>query len=351
MIKRRRTKTITVGNLRIGGNNPIVIQGMTKISTDKVSEVVSQIKEMQKAGCELVRLAIKTKEQAKALSIIKKKVKIPLIADIHFDYRLALLAIEGGADKIRINPGNITDKKAIDEIVKALKKIKLPMRLGFNSGSVPFKYNNANLAKKMASYCLGYISEFEKRGFYDIIISLKTSDVLSTIEANELVAGKTKYPLHLGVTATGPGISSVVKSSVGIGTLLKEGIGDTIRVSLTNSAVSEIKTAKMILQSLELRRFYPEVISCPTCGRCQVNLIKMAEEVSNALIKLAIKKPKIKDMTVAVMGCEVNGPGEARHADIGIACGSKYAALFKKGKIVKRVNVKKAKIELLKEIK
>ncbi len=351
MIKRRKTKIITVGNLRIGGSNPIAIQGMAKISTDKVTEVVSQIKEMQRAGCELVRLAIKTKEQAKALSKIKKKVKIPLIADIHFDYRLALLAIESGADKIRINPGNITEKKAIDEIVKALKKAKLPVRLGFNSGSIPFKYSSANLAKKMAGYCLGYISEFEKRGFYDIIISLKTSDVLSTIEVNELVAGKTKYPFHLGVTATGPGISSVVKSSVGIGTLLKEGIGDTIRVSLTNSAVSEIKTAKMILQSLELRRFYPEVISCPTCGRCQVNLIKMAEEVSSALMKLVIKKPEIKDMTVAVMGCEVNGPGEARHADIGIACGSKYAALFKNGKIVKRVNVKKAKIELLKEIK
>ena len=351
MIKRRKSKIISVGKVKIGGNKPIVIQGMTKISTEKIAAVVAQIKEMEKAGCELVRLAVKTEEQAKALSKIKKKVKIPLIADIHFDYRLALLSIKSGVDKIRINPGNITDKKAIDETVKALKKAKLPLRLGFNSASVPFKYNKSNLASKMASYCLRYISEYEKRGFYDIIISLKTSDVLSTIEVNELLAKKTKYPLHLGVTATGPGVNSVVKSSVGIGSLLRDGIGDTIRVSLTDSAVSEIKTAKMILQSLELRRFYPEVISCPTCGRCQVNLIKIAGEVSEAVAKAAIKKPSIKDLTVAVMGCEVNGPGEARHADVGIACGKKYAAMFKKGKIIKRINVKEAKKELLKEIK
>jgi (E)-4-hydroxy-3-methylbut-2-enyl-diphosphate synthase len=298
-----------------------------------------------------VRLAVKTEEQAKALSKIRKKVKIPLIADIHFDYRLALLAIKSGVDKIRINPGNITDKLAIDETAKALKRAKLPLRLGFNSGSVPFKYDGSNLAKRMADYCLQYISEYEKRGFYDIIISLKTSDVLSTIEVNEIVSKKTKYPIHLGVTATGPGINSIVKSSVGIGALLKEGIGDTIRVSLTDSAVNEIKTAKMILQSLELRRFYPEVISCPTCGRCQVNLIKIAQEVSDAVVKAAIKKTSIRNLTIAVMGCEVNGPGEARHADLGVACGSKYAAMFKRGKIIKRISIKEIEKELLKELK
>jgi (E)-4-hydroxy-3-methylbut-2-enyl-diphosphate synthase len=351
MIKRRKAKVITVRNVKIGGNNPVVIQGMTKISTEKITAVISQIKEMQKAGCELVRLAVKTEEQAKALSKIRKKVKIPLIADIHFDYRLALLAIKSGVDKIRINPGNITDKLAIDETAKALKRAKLPLRLGFNSGSVPFKYDGSNLAKRMADYCLQYISEYEKRGFYDIIISLKTSDVLSTIEVNEIVSKKTKYPIHLGVTATGPGINSIVKSSVGIGALLKEGIGDTIRVSLTDSAVNEIKTAKMILQSLELRRFYPEVISCPTCGRCQVNLIKIAQEVSDAVAKAAIKKTSIRNLTIAVMGCEVNGPGEARHADLGVACGSKYAAMFKRGKIIKRISIKEIEKELLKELK
>jgi (E)-4-hydroxy-3-methylbut-2-enyl-diphosphate synthase len=351
MIKRRKAKVITVRNVKIGGNNPVVIQGMTKISTEKITAVISQIKEMQKAGCELVRLAVKTEEQAKALSKIRKKVKIPLIADIHFDYRLALLAIKSGVDKIRINPGNITDKLAIDETAKALKRAKLPLRLGFNSGSVPFKYDGSNLAKRMADYCLQYISEYEKRGFYDIIISLKTSDVLSTIEVNEIVSKKTKYPIHLGVTATGPGINSIVKSSVGIGALLKEGIGDTIRVSLTDSAVNEIKTAKMILQSLELRRFYPEVISCPTCGRCQVNLIKIAQEVSDAVVKAAIKKTSIRNLTIAVMGCEVNGPGEARHADLGVACGSKYAAMFKRGKIIKRISIKEIEKELLKELK
>lgn len=351
MIKRRKAKVITVRNVKIGGNNPVVIQGMTKISTEKITAVISQIKEMQKAGCELVRLAVKTEEQAKALSKIRKKVKIPLIADIHFDYRLALLAIKSGVDKIRINPGNITDKLAIDETAKALKRAKLPLRLGFNSGSVPFKYDGSNLAKRMADYCLQYISEYEKRGFYDIIISLKASDVLSTVEVNELVAHRTKYPLHLGVTATGPGVNSIVKSSVGIGSLLKQGIGDTIRVSLTDTAVKEIEVAKMILQSLELRRFTPEVISCPTCGRCQVNLVKIAEEVTDKLTELAVKRPKITNLTIAVMGCEVNGPGEARHADIGIACGSRYAALFKKGKIIKKISIKKAEEELLKEIK
>jgi (E)-4-hydroxy-3-methylbut-2-enyl-diphosphate synthase len=351
MIKRRKSRVISVGRVKIGGNNPIVIQGMAKIPTDNVSGVVSQINQMQASGCELVRLAVKTEEQAKSLSNIKKKVKIPLVADIHFDYRLALKAIESGVDKIRINPGNITTKKALDETVKALKNAKIPLRLGFNSGSLPFKYKKSNLGKKMAAYCLNYISEFEKRGFYDIIISLKASDVLSTVEVNELVAHRTKYPLHLGVTATGPGVNSIVKSSVGIGSLLKQGIGDTIRVSLTDTAVKEIEVAKMILQSLELRRFTPEVISCPTCGRCQVNLVKIAEEVTDKLTELAVKRPKITNLTIAVMGCEVNGPGEARHADIGIACGSRYAALFKKGKIIKKISIKKAEEELLKEIK
>jgi (E)-4-hydroxy-3-methylbut-2-enyl-diphosphate synthase len=349
--KRRKTKVVKVGNVKVGGSNPIVIQSMAKISTERTSDVSKQINLLHKAGSKIVRLAVKNVKQARALAKIKKQVKVALVADIHFDYRLALKAVETNIDKIRINPGNITDSGAIRELASCLKKAKIPLRLGFNSGSLPFAYTNKNLTKKMAEYCLKYIRRFEKEGFYDIIISLKTSDVLSTIGVNEIVAKKTDYPLHLGITATGPGISSVVKSSVGIGSLLKEGIGDTIRVSLTAPPVKEVEVAKMILQSLSLARYYPEVISCPTCGRCQVNLQKIAEEVNGSLIKMSGDNPKINKVTVAVMGCEVNGPGEARHADIGIACGKKYAALFKKGKIIKKIEVSKAKDELLKEIK
>ncbi len=350
-VKRRKSRVIKVGNVKIGGNNSISIQGMSKIDTENTLSVVNEIKKLEKAGCELVRVAVKSKKSANNLKKIKKKINIPLIADIHFDYRLALYAIENGADKIRINPGNLSKKEHLKEIINEAKKVNIPIRIGLNSGSVPFKYNKYNLPAKIVNYALKCIRLFEDSNFYDIIVSLKTSDVTSTIEANRLIAKKVKYPLHLGVTATGLSYEALAKSALGIGTLLIEGIGDTIRVSLTSSSEKEIEAAKSILQALDIRRFSPEIISCPTCGRCQVNLIKEAEGIKKALDEKVGKDKRLLLLNVAVMGCEVNGPGEAKHADIGVACGKNYAILFKKGRIIRRIKAKDIKRELLKEIK
>ncbi len=351
MIKRKKTKVVKIGDIKIGGKNPVVIQGMAKVLTEDYLSCIHQIKKMREAGCEAARVAVKNMEAAAAIKKIKSKIKIPLIADIHFDYRLALAAMDNGADKIRINPGNTTKKEALREIIRAAKANKVPLRLGFNSGSVPELHKSGDVAQSIYKYALRYVRLFEKCGFYDIVLSLKTSDVLSTVKANELISREVNYPLHLGVTATGCSESAVIKSAIGIGALLIKGIGDTIRVSLSASPVDEIKTAKRILQAAGVRRFLPEVISCPTCGRCQVNLIKIAGEVSDALEKRALKDIRLKKLTIAVMGCEVNGPGEARSADIGVACGKKFAVLFKKGKIVKRIKISEIKRELLREIK
>lgn len=347
------TRQIKVGGVKIGGGAPVSIQSMTKTDTRDVSATVRQIKELEKAGCEIIRVAVKDFEAASAIKAIKRKVNLALVADIHFDYRLALAAIENGADKIRLNPGNIYKENEIKEVAGLAKKKKIPIRVGANSGSIRLKAKGfprlrsgqARLkAEDMVKPVLDYIKILERMDFYDIIVSLKASDVISTIEAYRLFSKKSKYPLHLGITAAGPVSTGIVKSAIGIGALLLDGIGDTIRVSLTGDPVEEVIAAKKILQALNLRNFGPEIISCPTCGRCQVDLRRIAEEVG---WRVEGGKEQVK---IAIMGCEVNGPGEAKEADIGIACGKGSGVIFKKGRIVKRVKEKDIVRELLREL-
>ncbi len=356
------TKQIRAGNIKIGGRAPVSIQSMAKTDTRDIPATVKQIRELEKSGCEIIRVAIKDFEAAKAIKAIKRKINLPLVADIHFDYRLALAAIENGADKIRLNPGNIHKENEIREVVMVAKKRKIPIRVGANSGSLKIipspkpspqrgegRVRGYNLAEDMVKSVLEYIKLLERMDFYDIIVSLKASDVRSTIEAYRLFSKKSRYPLHLGVTAAGAVSMGVVKSSIGIGALLLDGIGDTVRVSLTGDPVEEVIAAKNILQALGLRNFGPEIISCPTCGRCQVNLQRITKEHDARCSMLDALKPR-QALKIAVMGCEVNGPGEAREADIGIACGKGTGVIFKKGKILKRVKEKDIVKELLREI-
>nr|MBU1328327.1 flavodoxin-dependent (E)-4-hydroxy-3-methylbut-2-enyl-diphosphate synthase [Candidatus Omnitrophota bacterium] len=338
-------RQIKVGDIKIGGGAPISIQSMTKTDTRDISSTIRQIKELERSGCEIIRVAVKDFETAEAIRAIKRKINLPLVADIHFDYTLALCAIENGADKIRLNPGNIYKEDEIKEVVKLAKKRKIPIRVGANSGSIRNKGKSA--AESIVKSVIDYIKILERMDFYDIIVSLKASSVLSTIEAYKLFSKKSKYPLHLGVTAAGPASTGIIKSSIGIGALLLDGIGDTIRVSLTGDPVEEVIAAKSILQALELRSFGPEIISCPTCGRCQVDLKRIAKELDARCLMLDARKSK-QALRIAVMGCEVNGPGEAKEADIGIACGKSSGVIFKKGKIVKRVREKDIVKELLK---
>lgn len=341
------TRQIRIGGIKIGGGAPVSIQSMTKTDTRDVPATVRQIKELEKAGCEIVRVAIKDFEAAAAIKAIKRKINLPLVADIHFDYRLALCAIENGADKIRLNPGNIYKESEIKEVVVSAKKKKIPMRVGANSGSIRNRVKGRGLeANDIVRPVLDYIKILERMDFYDIIVSLKASDVISTIEAYKLFSKKSRYPLHLGITAAGSPSTGIVKSAIGIGSLLLEGIGDTIRVSLTGNPAEEVMAAKNILQALNLRNFGPEIISCPTCGRCQVNLEKIAQEVGSR-VKGEGCKEQVK---IAIMGCEVNGPGEAKDADIGIACGKGSGVIFKKGRIVKRVKEKDIVKELLRTL-
>lgn len=335
-IKRRKTRQVNIGNVKIGGRAPISIQSMTKTPTLDVAKTVKQINELQAAGCEIIRIALKDEKSAHALRDIKKKIKLPLVADIHFNYKLALIAIESGADAIRLNPGNIKNSTQIKEILKQAKKKKIPIRIGVNSGSL-------NTPESMGKGVLKYLKIFEQNKFRDIIISLKSSSVIDTIEANKKIARLVDYPIHLGITAAGLPQEGMIKSAVGIGSLLLDGIGDTIRVSLTGEPRDEVTAAKSILQSLGLRKFGPKVISCPTCGRCQVDLAGIVKELER---KLSTKKP----VTIAVMGCEVNGPGEARVADIGIAAGRGRGVLFKKGKIIKRIEEKDFVDEVVKSV-
>ncbi len=354
------TKQIKVGNVKIGGGAPVSIQSMTKTDTRDVLGTIRQIKELEKAGCEIIRVAVKDFEAAKAIKAIKRKINLPLVADIHFNYRLALSAIQNGADKIRLNPGNINKKEHIIEVVRLAKKKRIPIRIGVNSGSVPSPFplpigervraRGRNSADQMVKAALDYIKILERMDFYDIIVSLKASSVLSTIEAYKLFSKKSKYPLHLGVTAAGPVSTGIVKSSIGIGALLLDGIGDTIRVSLTGDPVEEVIAAKNILQALELRSFGPEIISCPTCGRCQVNLQAIVNKVTSRITNDERRTTKNYHSKIAIMGCEVNGPGEAKEADIGVACGKGTGVIFKKGKIVKRVKEKDIVIELLRAL-
>lgn len=355
MIKRRKTRQVRVGNVRIGGSAPVSIQSMIKVETRDVSRVVAQVRRLENCGCEIIRVAVKNMADAKAINIIKKQIKIPIVADIHFDYRLALEAIKSGVDKIRLNPGNIKNREHIKAVVRAAKNAGIPIRIGVNSGSVGSEVLGHRSGEKISSSlvkaAMGYVKLFEAMDFRDIIVSLKASDVISTLEAYRAMSKQCDYPLHLGVTASGSYESGVIKSAIGIGALLADGIGDTIRVSLTADPEEEVLAAKRILSSLDLRNFGPEIISCPTCGRCQVDLLKIVNEVEKKVIGLRSEViDRGKKLRIAIMGCEVNGPGEAKEVDIGIAFGKGSGIIFVKGKILERVKEKSAIKKLLKEI-
>ena len=353
MIKRRRTKLIKIGSVKVGATAPISIQSMPKTDIQDVSATVRQIRNLQRHGCEIVRVAVKNIDSARSLDKIKAKISIPLVADIHFNYRLGLEAIARGVDALRLNPGNIYRRQEIKEIVKACKKRKIPIRVGVNSGSLRSSKlaSNFQLTDLMVNSALNYIKLLETFDFYDIIVSLKASTVAETVSAYRKAAGLCNYPFHLGITACGlPGVGTV-KSAIGIGALLMEGIGDTIRVSLTANPLEEVKVAKNILQSLGLRYFGPEIIACPTCGRTQVDVIKITREVKNKLSAIRYPLSANHPFTIAIMGCEVNGPGEARQADIGLACGKKWGILFKKGRIIKKIPQEEMVASLVKEIR
>ena len=333
MIKRRQSKQITIGNIKIGGDAPISVQSMCNTDTRDVVSTLNQIEELASAGCEIVRLAVLNKDAAAAIKDIVKKSPVPLVADIHFDYRLALTCIENGIHALRINPGNIGKQEHTVQVVKAAKAHNIPIRIGINGGSLEKEYAQMDLPlyEKMVLSALRHIEILEDLNFYDTKISLKSSDVLTTIEAYKLMAEKVDYPLHLGVTEAGTLKSGLIKSSVGLGALLSQGIGDTIRVSLTENPVEEVHAGFGILKSLGLRKKGVNFISCPTCGRTQIDLIGLAKQVEE----------KFKDLdlpiTIAVMGCPVNGPGEAKHADFGIAGAIKEGYIFKKGEIIAKV--------------
>ncbi|MGQ9465407.1 MAG: flavodoxin-dependent (E)-4-hydroxy-3-methylbut-2-enyl-diphosphate synthase [bacterium] len=342
-----KTKVVRVGNVKIGGGNPVVVQSMTKTRTSDIKKTVAQIKRLDRAGCELVRLAVVDKNDAYALAEIKKQVKIPLIADIHFDYRLALMAIDAGVDKIRINPGNITEEWKITQIIKKAADFSIPIRIGINTGSLPRKilqkYKNAS-PEAIIETLKNTLEIFYKSNFSDIVISAKCADVIETITVYEVIHDQFDYPLHLGITESGLLYSGSIRSAVGIGILLYKGIGDTIRVSLAAEPVKEVIAGYEILKSLNLREYGPKLIVCPTCGRCKVDLLKIARLVEKRLNHT--KKP----ITIAVMGCVVNGPGEASQADFGIACGKGIGAIFARGKEIKRVPEKRLVDELFEVI-
>lgn len=357
-IIRRKAKVVKIGSVKIGAGYPIAIQSMAKVKTSRVESLVCQIKELESAGCEIVRLAIKDSADAKAIKAIKRRIRIPLVGDIHFDHRLALEAIENGIDKIRLNPGNIFDKEEICQVARAAKLHRIPIRVGLNSGSVKKVKiglpDVKNIAGLMVHDALEYIKILEGCSFYDIVVSLKGSNIFDTIEAYRKMSGACEYPIHLGVTATGLLFEGAVKSSIALGALLLEGIGDTIRVSLTDNPTQEIRAAMYILEALGLRNFGPEIISCPTCGRCEVSLIKIVQELEKKLRESATGRSSAagyhRPLKVAVMGCVVNGPGEAKDADIGIAFGKKEGLLFRKGKPVNKVSYEDCIDVLLREI-
>lgn len=328
------TKVIHIGNKVIGGGNPIMIQSMTNTKTDDVKATVEQIIRLQDAGCDIIRCTVPDMESAKAIAEIKKNIEIPVVADIHFDYKMAIAAIENGADKIRINPGNIGSREKVADVVKAAKERNIPIRVGVNSGSLEKdlvdKYFGVT-AEGIVESALDKVGIIEDLGYDNLVISIKSSDVMMSIKAHELLAGKTPYPLHVGITESGTVTSGNIKSSIGLGIILNQGIGDTIRVSLTGDPVEEIKSAKLILKTLGLRKGGIEVVSCPTCGRTNIDLIGLANQVENMVQGYDL------DIKVAVMGCAVNGPGEAKKADIGIAGGIGEGLLIKKGTVVKKV--------------
>ena len=334
MLYREKTKVIKIGNKVIGGGNPIMIQSMTNTKTEDVAATVNQILRLQDAGCDIIRCTVPNIDAARAIAEIKKEISIPLVADIHFDYRMAIAAMENGADKIRINPGNIGSKERVTEVVRVAKERNIPIRVGVNSGSLEKelveKYHGVT-AEGIVESALDKVRMIEDMDYDNLVISIKSSDVLMSVKAHELLAGKTPYPLHVGITESGTVTSGNIKSSIGLGIILHEGIGDTIRVSLTGDPIEEIKSAKLILRTLGLRKGGIEVVSCPTCGRTNIDLIGLAAQVENLVQNYDL------DIKVAVMGCAVNGPGEAKEADIGIAGGIGEGLLIKKGEIVRKV--------------
>jgi len=346
-IIRHKTLPILVGKVQIGGNAPIVVQSMTKTKTEDVKTTIKQIRQLEKAGCEIIRVAIPNQTAAQALKTIKQQIKIPVIADIHFDYRLALASIKAGADKIRINPGNIGTTWKIKEIIRAAKDYKIPIRIGVNAGSIEKevlqKYQYPS-ARAMVASLTKMIDLFENSNFSNLVLSVKAFDVLTTVEAYQNISKHYSYPLHLGLTEAGLPFEGAIRSTTALALLLTKGIGDTIRVSLTGDPVLEVIAGYELLNSLGLREYGPIIISCPTCGRCEVNLFKLTQRVKKALAKY--KNP----IKVAVMGCMVNGPGEARSADYGIAAGKRSGVIFSKGKVIKKCSEEDLVSALLTEI-
>ena len=334
MILREQTREVAIGNRKIGGKNPILIQSMTNTKTEDVKATVEQIHRLEKAGCEIIRCTVPTLEAAEAIKEIKKQISIPLVADIHFDYRMAIAAMENGADKIRINPGNIGSRERLQAVVETAKARNIPIRVGVNSGSLEKdlveKYHGVT-AEGIVESALDKVHMIEDMDYQNLVISIKSSDVLMCVKAHELLADKTPYPLHVGITEAGTITSGNIESAIGLGLILNQGIGNTIRVSLTGDPVEEIKSAKLILRTLQLRKGGVEVVSCPTCGRTQINLIKLANQVETMVEDYPL------DIKVAVMGCVVNGPGEAKEADLGIAGGIGEGLLIKHGEIVRKV--------------
>jgi len=346
LIVRRQSKPIRIGEVTIGGDAPVVVQSMAKTDTRDIQATVNQINELADCGCEIARVAVPDFEAAEAISIIKKKTSIPIIADIHFDYRLALKSLKAGADGLRLNPGNIREPEQVAEVIKAAKQRQVPVRIGVNAGSLPpASKPSISTSAHMVNVALEQIKLLESLDFDLIKVSLKAFDVLTTIEAYRAIASKISYPLHLGVTEAGLPRAGAVRSAVGIGILLHEGIGDTIRVSLSANPCEEVKTAYEILRSLDLRQHGPTLISCPSCGRAEVDIISLAESVDRSLKDIS------QPIKVAVMGCVVNGPGEAKEADVGIACGKSKGAIFRKGKVVSTVAEKDFLEALIAEVK
>lgn len=331
---RDKTKVIQIGNRKIGGGNPVLIQSMTNTRTEDVEATVAQILRLEAAGCEIIRSTVPTIEAAKAIGEIKKQIHIPIVADIHFDYKMAIAAIENGADKIRINPGNIGSRDKVEAVVNAARERGIPIRVGVNSGSLEKdlveKYGGVT-AEGIVESALDKVHMIEELGYDNLVVSIKSSDVMMCVKAHEILAEKINYPLHVGITESGTVTSGNIKSSVGLGVILYQGIGDTIRVSLTGDPVEEIKSAKLILRTLGLRKGGIEVVSCPTCGRTRIDLIGLANQVENMVQDIPL------NLKVAVMGCAVNGPGEAKEADIGIAGGVGEGLLIKKGEIIRKV--------------
>lgn len=344
---RKKTREVNIGGVKIGGDNPIAIQSMCNTDTRNVEETVKQIKELENAGCEIIRVAVPDMQAAEAIKDIKRQIDIPLVADIHFDYRLALKAIDGGIDKIRINPGNIGSEDRVKQVADMAKKNGIPIRVGVNSGSLEKhlveKYGGVT-PEGLVESALGHVRLLEKYDFYDTVISIKASNVPFSVEVYELLSETVDYPLHVGITEAGTVWGGTVKSAVGIGAILSRGIGDTIRVSLTGNPVEEIYAAKEILKDMNLRKFGVEFVSCPTCGRTSIDLISIANEVESKVKNID------KNIKVAVMGCAVNGPGEAREADIGIAGGHGEGLIFRKGEIIRKVPENMLVDELIKEI-